>query len=322
MKSAIILSALATTSMARPFLLPREVPQEHSHEQFLTSVRASLNKNNPNGIVDPVFGLLGDAAAKQGLGKLTDVECLQTATADQAFTNAKASGDVKGMVDALIYRALERNTGSVGMQSNACTSFKPVNRQIAALSQHQDPASSEAAATNKGIELQLAKQIASVGGDPQLALQSATFAPGKIGDPTARGNTCDDQNDPVGCALSRKLTVPQVTATDIQAAVAGVSAGGSSAAPAPAPASSAPAELDGSCSGADAAQPAAGTSTSGTAPSGTVSLGAAFCSDPAIAFGAGFDGRKENSFQPDDPATFTHGSALSKFLHQLRTSVC
>jgi hypothetical protein len=45
----------------------REVPQEHSHEQFLTSVRASLDSNNPAGIVDPVFGLLGDAAAAGGL---------------------------------------------------------------------------------------------------------------------------------------------------------------------------------------------------------------------------------------------------------------
>jgi len=44
----------------------REVPQEHSHEQFLTSVRASLNKNNPDQIVDPVFGLLGNAAAAGG----------------------------------------------------------------------------------------------------------------------------------------------------------------------------------------------------------------------------------------------------------------
>jgi hypothetical protein len=51
----------------------REVPQEHSHEVFLTSVRASLNKNNPNGIVDPVFGLLGNAAAAGGLVRLRPI---------------------------------------------------------------------------------------------------------------------------------------------------------------------------------------------------------------------------------------------------------
>lgn len=44
---------------------------EHSHEKFLTSVRASLNLNNPDQIVDPVFGLLGNAAAAAGAGKIT-----------------------------------------------------------------------------------------------------------------------------------------------------------------------------------------------------------------------------------------------------------
>jgi hypothetical protein len=34
------------------------------------------------------------------------------------------------------------------------------------------------------------------------------------------------------------------------------------------------------------------------------------CTNPAIVFGPGFDGRKENSFQPADKTEFTHGSAL------------
>jgi hypothetical protein len=33
------------------------------------------------------------------------------------------------------------------------------------------------------------------------------------------------------------------------------------------------------------------------------------CSNPAIVFSAGFDGRKEDSIEPADTATFTHGSA-------------
>jgi hypothetical protein len=33
------------------------------------------------------------------------------------------------------------------------------------------------------------------------------------------------------------------------------------------------------------------------------------CANPAIEFGPGFDGRKEDSFQPVDRATFDHGSA-------------
>lgn len=44
----------------------REVPQEHSHNRFLDGVRVNLNLNNPAKIKDPVFGLLGDAAAAGG----------------------------------------------------------------------------------------------------------------------------------------------------------------------------------------------------------------------------------------------------------------
>ncbi|EIN12771.1 hypothetical protein PUNSTDRAFT_60050, partial [Punctularia strigosozonata HHB-11173 SS5] len=215
----LALASLSCSSFALP--IRREVPQEHSHEPILTSVRTSLNLNNPDQIQDPVFGLLGNAAAAAGQGKITNTDCLQQATADQAFTNAKAAGDVDGMVNALIYRALERNTGAVGQASVACTAIQAVNPEIAAISQHQDPASSGAAATNKAIVLELAKQIAAVGGNPQDALKSGTFAPGTIGDPTAKGNTCDDANDPNGCIFTQNLLVDDATADEINAAVAG-----------------------------------------------------------------------------------------------------
>jgi len=202
----------------------REVPQEHSHNQFLATVRTSLNLNNPDNIVDPVFGLLGNEAAAQGAGKVTDLDCLQQATADQAFTNAKAANDVNGQVAALIYRALERNTGKVGLASNACTSVKAVNPEIAAIQQHQDPASSNAAATNKAIVLELAKQIAAVGGDPQDALKSGTFKPGNLNDNTGKGNTCDVADDTEGCIFSQNLLVEDATAAEITAAVGGTAA--------------------------------------------------------------------------------------------------
>jgi len=214
-------ACLAYTATALP--VKREVPQEHSHEPFLTSVRASLATNNPLGIKDPVFGLLGDAAAATGAGQVTDPDCLQQATADQAFTNAKAAGDVQGQVDALIYRALERNSGSVGATSKQCTSITAVNPEIAAIQQHQDPASPNAASANKAVVLELAKQIASVGGNPQDALKSGTFAPGTIGDPTAKGNTCDDANDPNGCIFTQNLIVFDATDDEINAAVGGAS---------------------------------------------------------------------------------------------------
>ncbi|KAJ3515374.1 hypothetical protein NLJ89_g1801 [Agrocybe chaxingu] len=137
-KLATFLTLACTLSAVLPAPIQRrEVPQEHSHEQFLTAVRTSLNLNNPDGIVDPVFALLGNAAAQQGLGRIADPDCLQLATADRAFTNAKAAGDVAGQVAALIYRALERNTGAVGQASVACTSIQAVNPEIAALQQHQ-----------------------------------------------------------------------------------------------------------------------------------------------------------------------------------------
>lgn len=53
----LFLAAMAT---ARP-LQRREVPQEHSHQKFLTSVTTSLAANNPDKVVDPVFALLGNA---------------------------------------------------------------------------------------------------------------------------------------------------------------------------------------------------------------------------------------------------------------------
>ena len=142
---------------------------------------------------------------------------MQQATADQAFTNAKAQGNVQGMVDALIFRTLERNSGSVGQTTAQCTSIQAVNPEIAALSQHQDPASQNAAEVNKEIALELARQIASVGGDPLDALLSGTFAPGQIGDPTAKGNSCNDENDAEGCIFSLNLLVPDATEDEILA---------------------------------------------------------------------------------------------------------
>lgn len=148
MKGEVLLSFLAFSAINEaapvfkahvpvPSVYVREVPQEHSHNVFLDSVRTSLAANNPDNIQDPVFGLLGNAAGAAGQGSITDTDCLHQATADQAFTNAKATGDVKGMTDALIYAALERNTGKVGLASVTCTAIKATNPEIAAISQHQ-----------------------------------------------------------------------------------------------------------------------------------------------------------------------------------------
>lgn len=174
--SATILAALAGYAAA-------EVPQEQSHKFILQAAQDLLQLNNVFEIQDAVFGLLGNAAAADGAGLVENLDCLHQITADEAFTNALALEDpeeqVNGLAMALLFRAVERNTGSVGLESVLCDEVA-VNAEIAALTQHQDPAAEGAAALNKAITLELAVQLASVGADPTLALLAGTFPPGEV----------------------------------------------------------------------------------------------------------------------------------------------
>ncbi len=70
----------------------------------------------------------------------------------------------------------------------------------------------------QALVLVLAKQIASVGGNPLDALTSGTFAPGDVNDPTGKGNTCDDANDPAGCIFTQKLLVEDASADEVSLA--------------------------------------------------------------------------------------------------------
>ncbi|TFY51623.1 hypothetical protein EVG20_g10917 [Dentipellis fragilis] len=323
-----LLSITASTSAAPlGYRVRREVPQEHSHNSIVDAARTSLNLNNPAKIQDPIFALLGNAAAAAGAGSITDTDCLQQAVADQAFTNAKAAGDVNGMVNALIFRALERNTGSVGATSANCTSLKAVNPEIAAISQHQDPASPGAAANNKAVVLALAQQIHAVGGDPQDALKSGTFAPGKIGDPTAAGNTCDDANDEPGCIFSQNKLVDDATADEINAAVGGAgSAAAATTAAAVATTSAAAAASTSAASGNNVSSGSAAAGNNAAAASGNIG-DFGFCSVPQIEFATGFDNRKETSFQPVDKTSYNHGSAqnidiITQFMCDTLTNSC
>jgi hypothetical protein len=205
----------------------------------------------------------------------------------------------------LIYRALERNTGQVGLASAACTSITAVNPEIAAISQHQDPASTGAAATNKAIVLELAKQINAVGGNPQDALKSGTFAPGNLNDNTGKGNTCDTQNDPLGCIFSQNLLVDDATAAEITAAVGGAAAGGSSSAAAVTPAATTAATQVQAC-----AAPATVTVTAAAASATTAAAAAA----PATTTAAAVSGTNVQTFTgtlggPAPPVIFTAGAA-------------
>ncbi|CAF3541636.1 unnamed protein product [Fusarium graminearum] len=199
----------------------RQVPQEHSHDFVLTITKEFLDLDNPKEIADPVFGLLGDAAAAEGAGQVTNLACLKQETADQAFTNAKAIGDLRGMAGSLLFQAIERNSAKVGAASELCTETA-VNPEIAALTQHQDAAGAGAEAVNKAVTLELAKQLAGIGADPNLALLSGTFAPGDVNDATGAGNTCDDLEPDLGCIFSKGLLVLDASEAEISAAVADV----------------------------------------------------------------------------------------------------
>lgn len=273
----------------------REVPQEHSHRDINLAVTTVLNLNNPDEIQDPIFGLLGAAAAATGAGNIADPDCLQQATADQAFTNAKAAGDIDGLVAALLFRTLERNTGSVGLESVPCLTIQAVNPEIAALQQHQDPAADGAIELNKQIAAELARQIAAVGGDPLRANEASTFAPGEIGDPTAAGNTCNDDQDDAGCINTLGLRVDDLTEAEILAAIEDVNAG----------ANNATVVIDNKGKKGRKGQKAA-------QQVGVVSqvIQVSSC-NAAISFGIPSDGRQQAAFEPSDLGLFSHGSALN-----------
>jgi hypothetical protein len=201
-----------------PSIHKRQVPQEHSHDIVLEITRNLLNLNNPKSIGDPVFGLLGNAAAAEGAGDVTNLDCLKQETADQAFTNAKEIQDIGGMAMALLFQAIERNTAGVGVESVLCTELA-VNPEIAALTQHQDAAADGAQALNKAITLELARQLAAIGADPNLALLSGTFAPGDVNDATGAGNSCDDLEPELGCIFSQGLLVLDASQEEIADAV-------------------------------------------------------------------------------------------------------
>lgn len=140
----------------------------------------------------------------------------------------------------------------------------------------QDPASPGAAATNKAATLALAKQIASVGGDPQQALKSGTFAPGDVNDPTAKGNTCDTIDDQPGCIFTQNLLVEDATAAEIDAAVAGTTGSASqkgAANPKSGTTSASAKNRTGTASGISTASPTSESSTNNNIQTFSGSLG-------------------------------------------------
>jgi hypothetical protein len=235
------------------------------------------------------------------------MDCLQQATADQAFTNAKELGDIEGMTDALLFRALERNTGEVGLESVLCESLEAVNPEIAAITQHQDAAADGAQELNKEIAAELARQIAAIGGDPLRANEASTFAPGEIGDPTANGGGCNDEEDVNGCINTLGLRVDDLSEEEILAAVEGIDA-------------------EDEVADEEAADEDVALEDEVADEEADVSAGLDGC-NAGIVFGAPSDGRQEDAFEPADLSLFNHGSALniaviSSFICSQMSSKC
>ena len=164
----------------------------------------------------------------------------------------------------------------------------------------------------------------------------------------------DNPDDPEGCIFTQNLLVEDATPDEITAVAGGAVGGNSAAsavepttnittknasiaataAPAAQPESVQLPAGDAQQSGCGAAQSnpspvsadlslaaagAQGDGNSATAEtaalqSAPAGLDLGSCPNAGIVFEPGFDGRKENSFQPADTTQFQHGSALSKFL--------
>ncbi|KAJ3086255.1 hypothetical protein HK102_013365 [Quaeritorhiza haematococci] len=202
--SSSLLTADARSVYSSSSLSRREVPQEHSHDIILNEFRRILDlQPGRGGFPDPVFGVLANPAAATALSQTnlpnnikSDAKCLQQNLADQAITTCKAvrPGDANCIATAVKFRALERNTQRVGLKSDICTAT-PQNQELVGIQQHQDPASQNAKAENAEIEKAVAKRLKELGLSTEAAvtgaLETTTFAPGDVNDPTAKGNSCD-----------------------------------------------------------------------------------------------------------------------------------
>ncbi|KAK7569685.1 hypothetical protein IWX91DRAFT_372933 [Phyllosticta citricarpa] len=325
-KSLILIIFVLSAAFARP-LHRRQVPHDPSYGQVLSSVNTNLKVNNPDGISDAMFGLLVRSQAAVGQGS--------------------ATGDVNGMTNALVYRALERNTGSVGQPSNACTSSKAINPEIEPVTQHQDPAIPGTANANQFITSRLAQQIAAVGGDPQSALKAGSYGVTSkdIQDATGAGNgAANGQAAPNGGnATATGQNPPAAGAAPPPKGTPGPMAAGSMPPMPPPPPGGTPGMMrpprppppgqfggqgqagnqgngqgngqqsgqNGQGNGQDNAQGAVNGQRGGANTPAAVAakpdLGSA--TNPTIVYGKGFDGREEFSYQPADMGQFTHSSA-------------
>ncbi|KAJ3321412.1 hypothetical protein HDV06_004397 [Boothiomyces sp. JEL0866] len=146
----------------------------------------------------------GAAAGAAGAGKLADClakvkggdrnPAMPANTFGHTATFYKIEIVTKGQCTQQQYFTLERNTKAVGQPSSVCKQT-PKNKELQLFAQHQDAAGPDAAANNKNVKVQVAKQAVALGFSAEeavnLSAQTATFPPGDTNDKSGKGSTCD-----------------------------------------------------------------------------------------------------------------------------------
>lgn len=238
----------------------------------------------------------GGAASASGNAASAATGGGSAASAPAASTPAAGAASGIGNFGSCSVPQIEFGDGFDGRKE---TSFQPVDKK----------SFNHGSAQNIGIISQFICDTLtnSCGAD---ATAKATCAKAQAAAAAAAPKTGADA-DAFNAAFGIKTKFSAIPAVDDQGNVIAGSATGAAAGAAPA--------------AGNALNTSTGAATGAPAAGGIGNFGS--CSVPQIEFGAGFDGRKETSFQPVDKKSFNHGSAqnigiISQFICDTLTNTC
>ncbi|GLB40387.1 hypothetical protein LshimejAT787_0802580 [Lyophyllum shimeji] len=262
--------------------------------------------------------------ATKVLDTVPSASCVTAVTVTVSGTNPAATGPATTFTvgDPVVSAPAANPTGSsgignfgkcsvpqiefgVGFDGRKETSFQPVDKV----------SYNHGSAQNSGIITQfICDTLTNSCGADQTAKDTCTNA--KAAAAAAPAGT-GAQADAFNAAFGIKTNFAAVAAVDNQGKVVPGTGSGNGA-----PASTAATNSDAAVPTSTAAAPA---TSAATGSGGIGNFGK--CSVPQIEFGAGFDGRKETSFQPADKTSFNHGSAqnidiISRFICDTLTNSC
>jgi len=252
------------------------------------------------------------------LNTIPSASCVTAVTVTISGTNPAATGDATTFTvgDPVSSAPAPNPTGNggignfgkcsvpqiefgVGFDGRKETSFQPVDKV----------SFNHSSAQNIGIITQfMCDTLTNVCGADQTAKNTCAIA--KAAAAAAPGGT-GAQADAFNAAFGIKTNFASIASVDNQGKVV-PSTGSGNAGPA---ATGAP--------NSDVADPTSTAATPATTAAGAGNGGIGHfgkCSVPQIEFGAGFDGRRETSFQPTDKASFNHGSAQN--IDIITRSIC